>query len=74
VNRNHPIYRMTSNVEAMRRLFGVVDVPNLPLFPEICPKQEAPIIRADGHQVIECIQSGPAEFAEALDRSFRYRG
>ncbi len=39
---------MTSNVEAMRRLFAVTgDAPNLPLFPEIYPDRDAPIIRAD---------------------------
>ncbi len=38
------LYRMTSNVEAMRRLFRVTDAPNLPLFGEIYPKREAPII------------------------------
>ena len=42
------LYRMTSNVEAMRRLFAVAsDAPNLPLYPEIYPDREAPIIRAD---------------------------
>lgn len=41
------LYRMTSNVEAMRRLFKVANQPNLPLFPEIYPKREGPIIRAD---------------------------
>lgn len=43
------LYRMTSNVEAKRRLFSVVEAPNLPLFEEIYPKREAPIIRAGEH-------------------------
>lgn len=42
------LYRVTTNVEAMRRLFHVDGhAPNLPLFGEIYPKREAPIIRAD---------------------------
>ena len=40
------LYRMTSNVEAMRRLFAVTrDMPNLQLFPDIYPNREAPITR-----------------------------
>ena len=50
------LYRMTSNVEAMRRLFAVTgDAPNLPVYPEIYPKREAPIIRADTDGV-RCIE------------------
>ncbi len=42
------LYRVTTNVEAMRRLFKVTGAaPNLPLFPDIYPDKEAPIIRAD---------------------------
>ena len=60
------LYRVTTNVEAMRRLFKVDGpAPNLPLFGDIYPKCEAPIIRADdaGVRRIEVASwgiSGPA--------------
>ena len=40
------LYRLTSNVEAMRRLFAVdpSSAPNLPLFDEIYPDRDAPVI------------------------------
>ncbi|TRW14799.1 SOS response-associated peptidase [Glacieibacterium frigidum] len=43
------LYRITSNVEAMRRLFAVApdNSPNLPLFNEIYPDRDAPVIRVD---------------------------
>ena len=42
------LYRLTSNVEAMRRLFAVdpSSSPNLPLFDEIYPDRDAPVIRS----------------------------
>jgi putative SOS response-associated peptidase YedK len=42
------LYRLTSNVEAIRRLFGVVEggFLNLPALPEIYPGQSAPVVRA----------------------------
>lgn len=61
------LYRVTTNVEAMCRLFAVTGpVPSLLLFGEIYPKREAPIIRADatGKRRIEVVSwgvSGPAE-------------
>lgn len=41
------LYRITSNVEAMRRLFTVdpASSPNLPAFNEIYPDRDAPVIR-----------------------------
>ena len=42
------LYRLTSNVEAMRRLFAVdpASSPNLPVFDEIYPDRDAPVIRS----------------------------
>jgi putative SOS response-associated peptidase YedK len=42
------LYSMTSNVEAIRKLFAVTmgDALNLPSFPEIYPKREAPVVRS----------------------------
>ena len=42
------LYRLTSNVEAMRRLFAVdsSSSPNLPRFDEIYPDRDAPVIRS----------------------------
>ncbi len=55
------LYSMTTNVEAIRRLFKVTGpAPNLPLFPEIYPDREAPIIRADeaGERRVELARWG----------------
>ena len=55
------LYRMTSSVEAMRRLFAVTGTaPNLPSYPEIYPDREGPIIRAgeDGVRRIEVARWG----------------
>lgn len=40
------LYRLTSNVEAMRRLFALdpAQAPNLPVFDEIYPDRDAPVI------------------------------
>ncbi len=42
------LYQLTSNVEAMRRLFAVdpASSPNLPAFGEIYPDRDAPVIRS----------------------------
>ena len=42
------LYQLTSNVEAMRRLFAVdpSSSPNLPMFGEIYPDRDAPVIRS----------------------------
>lgn len=46
------LYRIISNVEAMRRLFVVTDdLLDPPTFPEIYPDRDAPILRADAHGV-----------------------
>lgn len=43
------LYRMTSNVEAISRLFSVTDSSvNLPEFPAIYPDREAPVVRQVG--------------------------
>lgn len=41
------LYRLTSSLEAMRRLFGVHagGLPNLPAMPEIYPGQTVPVVR-----------------------------
>ena len=56
------LYRMTSNVEAMRRLFAVAadSAPNLPLFNEIYPDRDAPVVRAapDGSRHIATMRWG----------------
>ena len=57
------LYRLTSNVEAVRQLSAVTgELPNLPLFPEIRPKGEAPVIRAygDGQRHLELARWGIA--------------
>jgi putative SOS response-associated peptidase YedK len=43
------LYQLTTNVEAMRRLFGPFkgDTSNLPLFREIYPGYDAPVLRRD---------------------------
>jgi putative SOS response-associated peptidase YedK len=47
------LYNHTTNVEAMRRLFGITttSLPNLPLFGDIYPGREGPIVRAAGGAV-----------------------
>ena len=56
------VYRMTSSVEAMRRLFGVApdSAPNLPVFDEIYPDRDAPVIlaRADDTRHIALMRWG----------------
>lgn len=44
------LYRMTANVDEMRRLFGPFDGDrsNLPLFGDIYPGREAPVLRRHG--------------------------
>ena len=44
------LYRMTANVDEMRRLFGPFDGDrdNLPLFDEIYPNYRAPVLRRNG--------------------------
>jgi len=43
------LYRMTSNVEAISRLFATADTSiNLPQFPAIYPDREAPVVRQTG--------------------------
>ena len=43
------LYRMTSNVEAISRLFAVADSSiNLPQFPAIYPDREAPVVCQNG--------------------------
>jgi putative SOS response-associated peptidase YedK len=46
------LYRLTTNVEAIRRLFAVTGASrfaNLPDFPEIFPNRDAPVIRASAN-------------------------
>jgi len=40
------LYRLTSNVEAMRRMFTLdpSSAPNLPVFNEIYPDRDAPVL------------------------------
>ena len=56
------LYRLTSNVEAMRRLFALdpAHSPNLPLFDEIYPDRDAPVIRttASGTREIAMMRWG----------------
>ena len=56
------LYRMTSNVEAIRRLFGVTrgGFDNLPDFREIYPDRDAPIVRTveDGARALEIMRWG----------------
>ena len=56
------LYRLTSNVEAMRRLFTVdpSSAPNLPVFDEIYPDRDAPVIitAASGERRIAMMRWG----------------
>jgi len=56
------LYSMTSNQEAMRRLFRFSrsEVGNLPLFPSIFPAQDAPVVRraADGERELMTMSWG----------------
>lgn len=54
------LYRITTSVEAMRRLFRVGTNADLSLFNEIYPKRDAPVIRADsrGERRMEVMRWG----------------
>ena len=42
------LYRMTTTVDEMRRVFGDGDRDNLPPFDEIYPNYNAPVLRRNG--------------------------
>jgi putative SOS response-associated peptidase YedK len=55
------LYRMTSNVAEIARVFGTADAPavNLPLFEGVYPDRDAPVVRqADGARRIEVMRWG----------------